>query len=312
MIGLPLLYGLTGLMFAGFTIGHVRRGAWRSAAFWGIFTALLVFGSWLPDFINGCLVLVLAVLGALGLKPAPVEGVSLEHREASATRLGNRLFLPALAVPVVTVAGTLLFPLLRFHGAAVVDKAQVTLVALACGAVVGLAWAMRMLRASPAIAIQEGRRLIDGIGWAAVLPQTLAGLGGIFVAAGVGAIVAGLIASHIPVTTPLAAVALYCTGMALFTIIMGNAFAAFPLMTAGVGLPLVVTRFGGDPAVAAAIGMLSGFCGTLVTPMAANFNIVPAAVLELDRNAVIRAQAPTAAILFVINIALMWLLAFPK
>lgn len=31
--------------------------------------------------------------------------------------------------------------------------------------------------------------------------------------------------------------------------------------------------------------MLSGFCGTLMTPMAANFNIVPAALLELsDRN----------------------------
>ena len=41
----------------------------------------------------------------------------------------------------------------------------------------------------------------------------------------------------------------------------------------------------------AAIGMLSGFCGTLMTPMAANFNIVPAALLELaDRNAVIKAQ----------------------
>ena len=45
----------------------------------------------------------------------------------------------------------------------------------------------------------------------------------------------------------------------------------------------------------AAIGMFSGYCGTLMTPMAANFNIVPAALLELpDKNAVIKVQVPTA------------------
>jgi uncharacterized membrane protein len=96
---------------------------------------------------------------------------------------------------------------------------------------------------------------------------------------------------------------------------MGNAFAAFPVMTAAVGLPVLVQRFGGDPAVVCAIGMLSGFCGTLMTPMAANFNVVPANLLELpDRNAafnaVIRTQAPTALPLLAINILLMGWLAF--
>ena len=68
---------------------------------------------------------------------------------------------------------------------------------------------------------------------------------------------------------------------------------------------------GGDPAVVCAIGMLSGFCGTLMTPLAANFNIVPAALLELkDRHAVIRAQIPTAAPLLLANMVLMYVLAF--
>jgi uncharacterized membrane protein len=59
--------------------------------------------------------------------------------------------------------------------------------------------------------------------------------------------------------------------------------------------------------------MLSGFCGTLVTPMAANFNIVPAALLELtDRNAVIKAQLPTAAILLIANTVLMYVFVFPR
>jgi uncharacterized membrane protein len=61
----------------------------------------------------------------------------------------------------------------------------------------------------------------------------------------------------------------------------------------------------------AAIGMLSGYCGTLLTPMAANFNIVPAALLELpDKNAVIRAQVPTALTLLVCNVFLLYFLMF--
>ncbi|MEP6766769.1 MAG: DUF979 family protein, partial [Gemmatimonadaceae bacterium] len=91
----------------------------------------------------------------------------------------------------------------------------------------------------------------------------------------------------------------------------GNAFAAFPVMMGGIGLPLVVQKFGGDVVSVAAIGMLSGFCGTLMTPMAANFNIVPAALLELkDRNAVIKVQIPTAFMLLAANIGLMYYFAF--
>jgi uncharacterized membrane protein len=41
-----------------------------------------------------------------------------------------------------------------------------------------------------------------------------------------------------PLDSRLAAVAAYCLGMAGFTMIMGNAFAAFPVMTAGIGLPV--------------------------------------------------------------------------
>ena len=155
---------------------------------------------------------------------------------------------------------------------------------------------------------------MDAVGWAALLPQMLAGLGGIFAAAGVGKVVAQLVTGAIPMGLPLVAIIVYAVGMALFTIIMGNAFAAFPVMTAGIGLPVIVGKFGGDPAIMSALGMLSGFCGTLLTPMAANFNIVPAAVLELkDRNAVIeRAQAPTALLLLLANIGLMALFVFRK
>jgi uncharacterized membrane protein len=111
--------------------------------------------------------------------------------------------------------------------------------------------------------------------------------------------------------TRLAAVAVYCLGMAGFTMIMGNAFAAFPVLTAGVGVPVLIQHFGGHPATVCAIGMLSGFCGTLMTPLAANFNLVPPALLELpDRYAVIKAQIPTAIPLLLANMVLMYVLAF--
>ena len=99
--------------------------------------------------------------------------------------------------------------------------------------------------------------------------------------------------------------------MAGFTVCMGNAFAAFPVMTLGIGLPFIVNAHHGNPAIMAAIGMLCGYCGTLVTPMAANFNLVPAMLLELtDRNAVIRAQIPVALVILAANIALMALCVY--
>jgi uncharacterized membrane protein len=116
---------------------------------------------------------------------------------------------------------------------------------------------------------------------------------------------------YLPLDKPFEAVMVYCVGMAAFTAVMGNAFAAFPVMTAAIGLPLIVHQFHGNPAIMAAIGMLAGFCGTLTTPMAANFNIVPAALLELpDRNAVIKVQLPTAGLMLIGNTLLMYALVF--
>jgi uncharacterized membrane protein len=168
-----------------------------------------------------------------------------------------------------------------------------------------------MLRPHLSTPIVEARRLWDAVGWAAVLPQTLAALGAVFAIAGVGKIVAELGDRYLPLGTPLAAVIAYTVGMALLTALMGKAFAAFPVMTAGIALPLIVQRFGGNVVVVSAVGMLSGFCGTLMTPMAANFNIVPARLLELpDDNAVIRAQIPTALALLLANTVIMYIFAY--
>ena len=198
----------------------------------------------------------------------------------------------------------------------VLENWSVNLPQAARRAKIAVAVAMVWLRPPLAAPLQEARRVLDAVGWAAILPQMLASLGAVFLAAGVGQQVGAIFAQYIPLDTRTVAVAAYCVGMALFTIIMGNAFAAFPVMTAAVGLPIVVHQFGGNAATVCAIGMLAGFCGTLMTPMAANFNVVPANLLDLpDRksalNGVIRAQIPTALPLLIANIVLMRLLAFP-
>ena len=210
-------------------------------------------------------------------------------------------------IPVTALVGTWLFKAVPW----LVDAKQVTLVSLALGALLALLIGLAWLREKPVAALHEGRRLLDAVGWAAILPQMLASLGVVFALAGLGKVVGGLVSGVIPDGSLLGAVLAYGLGMALFTMVMGNAFAAFPVMAAAIGVPLLIQQYNGDPAVVAAVGMLAGFCGTLMTPMAANFNIVPAALLELkDRNAVVKMQVPTALPLLGFNIALLYWAAF--
>ena len=314
MIGLEVLYVIGGAFFAAISVLSARDASnpkrWKNTTFWGLFAASFLFGSHLPDLANGLIVIAMVlVAGVGGLGRGEPRTTTPQERAESAARLGNRLFLPALAIPLTALAGTFAFKRPELGG--LVDPKQATLVALILGVFVALAIALPMLRTRPSAPLQEGRRLLDTVGWAAVLPQMLAALGAVFAAAGVGSAIGQIASDWLPEGSRLAAVAAYTFGMAIFTMVMGNAFAAFPVMAAGIGLPLIVQRFGGDPAIMGAIGMLSGFCGTLMTPMAANFNIVPAALLELsDRNGVIGAQVPTALLLLLANTALMYVLVF--
>jgi uncharacterized membrane protein len=92
---------------------------------------------------------------------------------------------------------------------------------------------------------------------------------------------------------------------------MGNAFAAFAVITAGIGIPIVIQIHGADPATIAVLAMSAGYCGTLMTPMAANFNIVPAALLEMkDKYRVIKIQISIALALWATHLLVMYIMAF--
>lgn len=311
MITLAWLYALAGAMFAAFSLLSAldRTNAKRfgNAAFWGLIALSFFAGDRLGDFGNGILVLCLVGLAGFGgLGRGNPATTSDAEKTGLAARLGNRLFLPALVIPVTALAGTFL---LKDSG--LIDPKQVTLISLGLGVLIALVICYVWLRPPALAPLQEGRRLMDSVGWAAVLPQMLAALGAVFALAGVGEVVGGIAGEAIPEGSLFAAVAAYAIGMALFTMIMGNAFAAFPVMTAAIGLPILIHGYGGEPAIVCAIGMLAGFCGTLMTPMAANFNIVPAALLDLkDQNGVVKAQVGTAIPLLACNIILIYFLAF--
>jgi len=251
----------------------------------------------------------LAGFGFIGRSHPPTT--SDVEREAWSGKLGNKLFLPALIIPATALIGTLIYNYTPAGGFGWIEAKRETYVFLGLGVLLAIGTIFAWLR-PPAIApLQEGRRLIDAIGWAAVLPQMLAALGVLFAAAGIGDIIGALTGMVIPKGNILATVLVFALGMALFTMIMGNAFAAFPVMIAAIGAPLLIQAYGGDPAVVGAVGMLAGFCGTLMTPMAANFNLVPAALLELkDQYGVIRAQILTALPLLAANILILYFAAF--
>ncbi|WP_307570566.1 DUF979 domain-containing protein [Pantoea anthophila] len=330
------------MWLAGIILLVVAILSWRDSAnprrfttglFWALYGLVFLVGDWTTQMMSslmgsdaagtrmlhitiGAIVVVMALIAGFGgVRLGRYHQRSDEEKQASAVRLRNKLFLPALAIPVVTVTGVLVFNHIPGLQDAVFGPGNhatlVTLFSMMVGCLIGWLVALKLTHEKPVQSMQETRRLLDSVGWAFILPQILATLGLLFTSAGVGGAISHLTETWLAVDNRFVAVTVYAVGMALLTMIMGNAFAAFPIITAGVGIPILVLQHGGNPAVMAAIGMFSGYCGTLMTPMAANFNIVPAALLELpDRNAVIRAQIPTGVLLLIVNIFLLYFLMF--
>lgn len=318
------VYHLIGLVVMVLVFMALRDKAnpkrYTTALFWFLFGAIFLFGdiavtqfgSALAYRIIGVMVILIALLAGCKLVSVghyPIA--SATERQQSSERLKNRLFIPALLIPVITVLGTLTLKDISIGGVYLVDQKYLTLTALTLACVIAVLSGWLITGGTPLQAVRQSRRLVDAIGWAVILPQMLAMLGGVFVVAKTGDSVQHVVSLFVAPDNRFLLVVIYCAGMALFTMIMGNAFAAFPVMSAGIALPFLILHHHGNPAAIMAIGMYAGYCGTLMTPMAANFNIVPAALLELkDKYQVIKIQIPTALAVLLANIVLMYVLAF--
>ena len=269
-----------------------------TALFWGIIAVIFMLGNYIPSTIVGLLVVVIAILSATKqINIGTLKQLDETFATLKAEKLGLKIFIPSLSIAVIAM---LVATFTSFPGT----------VAIGISAVCALALTFVLTKATSKELLEDTNRMYQSIGSFAILPQLLASLGVLFTTAGVGDKIASIISNVIPTGNALIGVATYCIGMALFTIIMGNAFAAFAVITAGIGIPFVFS-IGGDPLVCGTLALTAGYCGTLLTPMAANFNMLPAALLEMkDKNAVIKVQAPIALTLLAVHIFLMYIWGF--
>lgn len=269
-----------------------------TVVFWLILGTLFALGKVLPPKISGGLVVLIALISLVdGIKIKGIKEVDEKVQIASSKRLGGKVFLPVIVMAVLAIVIAKLIP-------------ESSSSVLGLTAIIAICYAMIMTKSSFKDMLNSSDRMVQQVGVVAILPQLLAALGAIFAAAGVGDVIAKIIGGIIPTVNPWTGAIAYVLGMVIFTMIMGNAFAAFTVITAGIGVPFVLAQ-GANPAIAAALAMTSGYCGTLLTPMAGNFNLLPVALLEMkDKNKIIKDQALLSIILILVHILLMRFWAF--
>lgn len=299
---LEIIYVLIGLQFF-YTAYRVARSEDNekkitTAIFWIILGVLFAFGKLIPSIISGILVVIIGIISLMNgimVKGAIINDQKLEVEGSD--KLGNKIFIPVIVMAVLAIILAKLIP----------DSSSSV---LGFTAIVAIIIVMIMTKSSVKDMMKQSDRMVQQVGAVAILPQLLAALGAIFAAAGVGDVIASIIGGMIPIVNPWTGSIAYVLGMVIFTAIMGNAFAAFTVITAGIGVPFVIAQ-GADPAIAAAIAMTAGYCGTLLTPMAGNFNVLPVGLLEMkDRNGVIKEQTLFSIIMIIAHILLMRFWAF--
>ena len=261
--------------------------------FWGSVGVVIAFGRWLPNIANGVLILAMSA-SAIVNKVAPGKDMAptAEQTRASFERIGVKIFIPALSIGLFS----LLFALIGWN--ALVGTGFGVLVAM----IVLFGFAQEN---KPKVFFDDAARFLSIVGPTSMLPPLLAVLGSVFTLAGVGDVIADIAGRFIPAGNITAGIIVYALGMVIFTMIMGNAFAAITVMTVGIGAPFVL-NLGANPVVIGMLGLTCGYCGTLLTPMAANFNIVPVAILDMkDKMGVIKLQILPALIMIVFQIIYM-------
>lgn len=262
--------------------------------FWCSLGIVLAFGRWIPPMVNGVIVVIMTIPAILhkvkiGKQYAPTQ----EETKAAFSKIGMKIFLPALTIGIFAI----IFAIFTKLGA---------LVGIGAGIVVSIIILMVYSSENKIqVFLKDSERLLSTVGPLSMLPMLLASLGAIFTAAGVGEVIAKLVGNIVPQGNVNVGIIVYAIGMMLFTMIMGNAFAAITVMTVGIGAPFVLA-YGADPVLIGMIALTSGYCGTLCTPMAANFNIVPVAMLDMkDRMGVIKNQVVPALIMITFQITYM-------
>lgn len=302
-----IIYILSGLVSLSTAIRALKnkKAPYGTALFWFLLAVIFIGGKKLPPLMVGVFIVIFALLTLTKqVQIGEFKAISVAETKANAAKLGNKIFIPSLILAFVAM-GLVMIKIPTSEGAVAVPGA----VAIGLSAIIALIVGERIAKPSHHQINEDTNKLLMQIGAASLLPQLLGTLGTIFNKAGVGEVIANLLSGIVPENNMVIGVIIYCLGMMIFTMIMGNAFAAFAVITAGIGAPFLLAQ-GANPVMIGALGMTAGYCGTLMTPMAANFNIVPSALLDMkNKYGVIKAQLPVAIVLLLAHMALMILFA---
>ena len=268
--------------------------------FWAVLGVVIALGRWLPALVSGILVVVMCLPAIFKkVKKGAVNAATKAETEAAYEKIGMKIFAPTLSIGVLAV-------ICAITGMGIGLSA---LNGVAIGVLVSIILLMIMNKENkPSTFLNDSERMLSTVGPLSMLPMLLACLGTVFTKAGVGDVISNLVSHIIPEGNVNAGIVVYAIGMMLFTMIMGNAYAAITVMTVGIGYPFVLAH-GANPVVIGMLALTCGFCGTLCTPMAANFNTVPVALLDMKKPmGVIKNQVPVAIIMLVVQIVMMIML----
>ena len=272
-----------------------------TSIFWIVLGIIIGFGRFINGMENGAvitgvLIFVMAIPAVLKkVKPGKIDKPTQEQSERLLKKNGMKVFIPALSIGLSAIV----FATFTDLGA---------IVGVAVGVIIGVIILMIMSKENkPVVFLKDTERLLSTVGPLCILPMLLSALGAVFTKAGVGEVIASYVEKIIPTGNVSVGIIVYALGMVFFTMIMGNAYAAITVMTVGIGGPFVLA-YGADPTIIGMVALTTGFCGTLLTPMAANFNIVPVAMLDMkNRFGVIKNQVVIAGFMIIFQISYMLL-----
>ena len=146
-----------------------------TAIFWCTMGIVIAFGRWIPNTINGAIIILMTIPPILKkVKIGKVSAPTAEETHRAFEKNGMKVFIPSLAIGVSAIC----FALFTKLGALV-------------GVGFGVAVAMILLMIyskenTPKVFLADAERLLTVVGPLSTLPMLLASLGAIFTAAGVG------------------------------------------------------------------------------------------------------------------------------
>lgn len=137
-----------------------------TALFWFILAFTFIAGVYLPRWITGACVVLMAALTAFRLVvPSKSDVPEAAETRKAADRIGYSVFIPPLTLAISAVLVATFLKVLGANNAIGISGA------------IALVVALLLFKTKPSYAVSDGTRLVDNVGVTGILPQVLAALG---------------------------------------------------------------------------------------------------------------------------------------